>query len=109
LDDDNAPLASMARSNKQKACGLKSPLTATAATMLRHIRILNDILTWPVIVAAWNFSRMWSMVHSHYNNNNDAFTQQFGRVLDCVRGRGHLFRGGDCLEIVLGSLQWMWC
>jgi len=37
-DDDDAPLASMARSNKRKVCGLKSPLTATAAaTMLRHI------------------------------------------------------------------------
>mmetsp|Transcript_14769 Transcript_14769/g.23188 ORF Transcript_14769/g.23188 Transcript_14769/m.23188 type:complete len:205 (-) Transcript_14769:99-713(-) len=27
----------------------------------------RDVLTWPVIVFAWNFSRLWSAVHSYYN------------------------------------------
>lgn len=28
---------------------------------------VKGILTWPVIVFAWHFSRLWSMVHSYYN------------------------------------------
>jgi hypothetical protein len=41
------------------------------STVVGISELLNDILTWPVIVAAWHFSRMWSMVHSYYNNDDD--------------------------------------
>ena len=30
----------------------------------------KDVLTWPIIVSAWHFSRIWSMVHSFYNTGN---------------------------------------
>mmetsp|Transcript_5344 Transcript_5344/g.12138 ORF Transcript_5344/g.12138 Transcript_5344/m.12138 type:complete len:290 (+) Transcript_5344:188-1057(+) len=34
---------------------------------------LSDVLTWPVIVSAWHFSRIWSLVHSYYNTGTLRF------------------------------------
>ena len=34
---------------------------------------MRDILSWPTIVAAWHMSRLWSMVHTFYNNGVPAF------------------------------------
>lgn len=34
---------------------------------------LRDVLTWPVIAFAWNFSRVWSLVHSYYNTGVPSF------------------------------------
>ena len=33
----------------------------------------KDVLTWPIIVSAWHFSRVWSMVHSYFNTGNIAW------------------------------------
>ncbi|KAL9185947.1 hypothetical protein ACHAXT_003724 [Thalassiosira profunda] len=33
---------------------------------------LKDVLSWPVIVFAWHFSRVWSLVHSHHNAGTPA-------------------------------------
>lgn len=33
----------------------------------------NDILSWPIIVSAWHFSRTWSLVHSYYNTGTARF------------------------------------
>lgn len=34
---------------------------------------LRDVLTWPVIVFTWHFSRTWSLVHSYYNTGVPSF------------------------------------
>eukprot|EP00581_Thalassiosira_minuscula_P014255 CAMPEP_0183723358 /NCGR_PEP_ID=MMETSP0737-20130205/14950_1 /TAXON_ID=385413 /ORGANISM="Thalassiosira miniscula, Strain CCMP1093" /LENGTH=347 /DNA_ID=CAMNT_0025953619 /DNA_START=104 /DNA_END=1147 /DNA_ORIENTATION=+ len=35
--------------------------------------VLNDILSWEVIVFGWHFSRSWSLLHSYYNTGQPSF------------------------------------
>jgi hypothetical protein len=39
--------------------------------------LLQDVITWPVIITAWHMSRLWSIVHTYINNNNDNINGSF--------------------------------
>ena len=50
--------------------GKKEQGTMNSNNMMTTL-LLQDVITWPVIITAWHMSRLWSIVHTYINNNNN--------------------------------------
>lgn len=55
----------------------KNQGTMTNVNSNNMITLLQDVLTWPVIITTWHMSRLWSIIHTYINNNDDGSSKSF--------------------------------
>ena len=49
----------------------KEQTTVTNSNKNMMTTLVQDVITWPVIITAWHMSRLWSIVHTYINNNDN--------------------------------------